>query len=206
MFTGIVVGQGEVCEVVRQPGLLSCAIRLPGLPAETRPGDSIAINGACLTVTRVSGESAWFDLMRETLSVTTLDALRPGLHVNWEPAARFNDRIGGHMVAGHIHTTAALVARNESENNLELEFEVESKWHRYLFTKGYIAVDGASLTLNRITDRGFTVNLIPDTLRLTIFSTLATGDRVNIEFDPQTQAIVDTVERLLPEWLARQKH
>lgn len=199
MFTGIVHGTARLADVQKQPGLFRYTFAFPSLPEDLKVGDSIAINGACLTVTHFDKLTASFDLMATTLEITTLGKLEIGQTVNYEPAARFGDSIGGHAVSGHIHCQALLVDRQESENNLVLEFEVPPDFSRYLFDKGYIAVAGASLTISRCTERGFCVSLIPETRRLTIFGNIQPGDSVNLEIDSQTQTTVDTIERLLPQ-------
>lgn len=204
MFTGIIEGRASLLNAERRTGLFSYTFNFPSLPSTLRIGDSIAINGACLTVTHFSDTHATFDLMKETLAITTLGELSEGGEVNFEHAARFGDSIGGHAVSGHIHTTAQLVTRSPSENNLCLEFQVPDAYKKYIFDKGYIAVAGASLTIGSVTSHGFTVNLIPETLRITIFDSLKVGDRVNLEIDTQTQTLVDTLERLLPELVKRQ--
>jgi riboflavin synthase len=203
MFTGIIEGRARLISAERRTGLFSYLFEFPSLPESLRPGDSIAINGTCLTITKVDGRRATFDLMVETLHVTTLGQLQPGDEVNFEHAARFGAAIGGHAVSGHIHATAELARRTETANNLCLEFKVPDPFKKYIFNKGYIAVAGASLTVGSVTDLGFTVDLIPETLRLTIFGQLAVGQQVNLEIETQTQTIVDTLERLLPEYLSR---
>ncbi|MBK8971529.1 MAG: riboflavin synthase subunit alpha [Hahellaceae bacterium] len=204
MFTGIVEGRASLLNAERRTGLFSYTFGFPSLPANLKVGDSIAINGACLTVTQFSDTTATFDLMKETLAITTLGDLTEGDEVNYEPAARFGDPIGGHAVSGHIHTTATLRTLTPSENNLCLEFQVPEAYKKYIFDKGYITVAGASLTVGSVTENGFTVNLIPETLRITIFASLKAGDRVNLEIDTQTQTLVDTIERILPELIKRQ--
>jgi riboflavin synthase len=205
MFTGIVQGTAEVVEIQAKEAFRTHRIRLPesaldGLVA----GASVAHNGCCLTVTRIDGDLIDFDLMQETLRVTNLGELTVGDRVNFERAARFGDEIGGHAMSGHILCTAQVVEIISSENNYQIRFSLPSQWRRYLFTKGYIGIDGISLTIGQVVDDQFDVNLIPETLQRTNIGTRKTGDRVNIEIDPQTQAIVDTVTNLLPDLLQRQ--
>jgi riboflavin synthase len=197
MFTGIVQGIATVEAVTVRPGLNTLAIRLP--EHQTRDvaiGASVAINGTCLTVTRQEGATLYFDAMQETLNRTILGQLAPGDRVNFERAARIGDEIGGHLLSGHIHTTATVVAIERPENNVTVWFELPEGWSRYLFPKGFVAVNGASLTLGEVRDNRFNVHLIPETLRATTFGEAQVGDRVNIEIDSQTQAIVDTLARL----------
>lgn len=197
MFTGIVQGIATVDEVTRATGLSTFAIRMPeGSAGGVSIGASVAINGTCLTVTRQDGDTLFFDAMQETLSLTTLGELEPGSRINVERAARIGDEIGGHLLSGHIHTTAQVVAIERPENNVTLWFEVPQAWAKYIFPKGYIAINGASLTIGEVNGNRFNVHLIPETLRATTFGTMDEGTKVNIEVDSQTQTIVDTLARL----------
>lgn len=197
MFTGIVQGVATVEDIIHRPGLNTLAIRLPEQQAQdVSIGASVAINGTCLTVTRQEGSLLYFDAMQETLSRTILGDLACGDEVNFERAARLGDEIGGHLLSGHIHTTATVVDIRRPENNVTVWFELPQEWARYLFPKGFVAINGASLTIGEVRDNRFNVHLIPETLRATTFGRIQTGDRVNIEIDSQTQAIVDTLARM----------
>lgn len=197
MFTGIVQGIATIEDVIAATGLSTFAIALPAGKAENvTTGASVAINGTCMTVTRQQGNVLYFDAMQETLRLTTLGDLVAGSRVNYERAARIGDEIGGHLLSGHIHTRAQIVDIVRSENNVSLWFEVPESWARYVFAKGYIAINGASLTIGEVHDNRFNVHLIPETLRATIFGEVGVGQSVNIEIDSQTQTIVDTLARL----------
>lgn len=197
MFTGIVQGVATVDALTARPGLTTLSVRFPPDHLDrVSIGASVAIDGACLTVTGQNGDCLSFDAMQETLGRTTLGQLSPGDRVNFERAARIGDEIGGHLLSGHIHTTARLVDVQVPENNHILTFEVPPAWARYLFTKGYIAINGASLTIGQVDGPRFNVYLIPETLRATTFGDLVVGDEVNIEVDSQTQTIVDTLARM----------
>lgn len=197
MFTGIVQGTARVDTIERHTGLHAITLAFPDAFLEgIEIGASVSINGACLTVTEARDNQARFDVMMETLRVTTLGSLREGEAVNVERAARIGDEIGGHLLSGHVHCMGIVSAIEEPENNRRLAFSVPPEWRPYLISKGYIAVDGASLTIAELTDDGFAVYLIPETLRATRFGALGEGDRVNIEIDHQTQTIIDTLERL----------
>ncbi|TGN41276.1 riboflavin synthase subunit alpha [Marinobacter confluentis] len=197
MFTGIVQGVAVVDDVQSAPGLSSFAIRFPADRVQgVTIGASVSINGTCLTVTRQQGDLLFFDAMQETLGLTTLESLKPGDRINFERAARIGDEIGGHLLSGHVHTTANIVAIDRPENNCTLTFEVPHVWARYIFPKGYIAINGASLTIGDVTENRFNIHLIPETLRATTFADAAVGEQVNIEIDSQTQTIVDTLARL----------
>jgi len=204
MFTGIVQGTAEVVAIQEAEAFRTHVLALPApLNEGLTLGASVAHNGVCLTVTAIEGERISFDLMRETLRVTNLGAVKEGDRVNIERAARFGDEIGGHAMSGHVMGMAELVELDEAPNNRRLWFEVPAALGRYLFDKGYIGVDGISLTIGATrrasADHGprFCVDLIPETLARTILVDRVPGDFVNIEIDPQTQAIVETVERVL---------
>lgn len=200
MFTGIVQGTAEVLDIIEKTDFRTHRVALPdALLPGLEPGASVAHNGCCLTVVNISGNRVSFDLMRETLRVTNLGALRVGDRVNVERAARFGDDIGGHQMSGHILCTAEVTRVEPSENNHRVRFRMPGDLMRYVFTKGYIGVDGISLTIGTVENDEFEVNLIPETLARTNIGTRQVGDQINIEIDPQTQAIVDTVERVLAE-------
>lgn len=197
MFTGIVQGIAHIRQLKRKTGLITFLIEFPaGATDNLQIGASVAINGTCLTVTRVEGQTAYFDVMQETLRVTNLGSLNEGDAVNFERAARFGDEIGGHQLSGHVHALARLVRIERPENNTTLTFEVPPALCKYIFSKGYIGLNGASLTIGAADGNQFQVHLIPETLRATTFSQLQEGDLVNLEVDAQTQTIVDTLERM----------
>ncbi|MDX1456202.1 MAG: riboflavin synthase subunit alpha [Marinobacter sp.] len=197
MFTGIVQGIATIAHIDTRPGLSTFSIRFPQEHLHNVAiGASVAINGTCLTVTSQQNDCLTFDAMQETLRLTTLGDLKPGDEVNFERAARIGDEIGGHLLSGHIHATAQCVLVERPENNCTLQFELNETWMRYVFPKGFIAINGASLTVGEVSDNRFNVHLIPETLRATTFSDIQVGDRVNIEIDSQTQTIVDTLARL----------
>lgn len=198
MFTGIVQGQGTVLEIIDKTDFRTHVVRLPdALLPGLALGASVAHNGCCLTVTRIEGDRVSFDLMAETLRVTNLGRLEVGDRVNLERAARFGDEIGGHAMSGHIMAQSELLERQQSETNTSLWFSLPGELAKYVFSKGYIGIDGISLTLGEVRADRFAVHLIPETLSRTNMGTIRPGQRVNIEIDPQTQAIVDTVERVM---------
>ncbi|MGM0703444.1 MAG: riboflavin synthase subunit alpha [Pseudomonadota bacterium] len=204
MFTGIVQGMAEVVAVQEAEAFRTHVVVLPeALREGLETGASVAHNGVCLTVTAIEGERVSFDLMRETLAVTNLGALAVGDRVNVERAARFGDEIGGHAMSGHVMAMAEVVELDEAPNNRRLWFQLPEELARFVFVKGYIGVDGASLTVGAVRPgqggqgARFAVDLIPETLSRTTLGERVPGARVNIEIDPQTQAIVETVERVL---------
>lgn len=200
MYTGIVQGSYEVAELHREPGLTRIALQLdPQRVDGLQVGASVGVDGVCLTVTAVEGERAHFDIMQQTLDHTTLGTLQLGSRVNVERSARYGDEIGGHGISGHIDTAVAIVAVTTPENNRELIFELPPALRPYVFTRGFIGLNGCSLTVAEVDGQAhtFKVCLIPETLRITTFGEKAVGDRVNLEIDRQTQAIVDTVRNYL---------
>ena len=208
MFTGIVQGVAHVSAATDRPGLRSFRLQFPpGFCAGLAIGASVAVDGTCLTVTALHGpDAADFDVMQQTLALTTLHGLQEGSRVNVERAAKDGAEIGGHPLSGHVDFRATLAAMRRPENNHVLRLSVPAPWMRYVFAKGYIAVNGASLTVaeaGRAADGSgwFEVWLIPETLRQTTFGDKAVGDAANVEIERQTQIVVDTVERVLEQRL-----
>lgn len=201
MFTGIVQGTATLVSIDEKPNFRTHVIEMPEamLPG-LETGASVAHNGCCLTVTEINGNRVSFDLMKETLRITNLGELAVGDSVNVERAAKFNDEIGGHLMSGHIMTTAEVAKILTSENNRQIWFKIQDKsLMKYILHKGYIGIDGISLTVGEVTATRFCVHLIPETLQRTMLGSKKLGNRINIEIDPQTQAIVDTVERVLAQ-------
>ncbi|WP_439287287.1 riboflavin synthase subunit alpha [Lonepinella sp. BR2357] len=199
MFTGIVQGMAQLHSIIEKTNFRTHQIKMPQeLLADLQLGASVAHNGVCLTVTKVDNDLVSFDLMTETLRITNLGELKVGEWFNIERAMKFGAEVGGHILSGHVYCTAQISAHKVSENNLQIWFELPDETvMKYILTKGFIAVDGISLTIGEVNGKQFCVNLIPETLERTIIGKKTVGDRVNIEIDPQTQAIVDTVERYL---------
>nr|WP_024967938.1 riboflavin synthase [Pantoea sp. IMH] len=201
MFTGIVQGTAELLAIEEKPNFRTHVVRLPEamLPG-LELGASVSHNGCCLTVTEVNGDRVSFDLVKETLRITNLGELKVGDTLNVERAAKFSDEIGGHLMSGHIMTTAEIVKIIASENNREIWFRPKDTLQmKYILHKGYVGIDGISLTVGEVTRTKFCVHLIPETLARTTLGAKRLGDNVNIEIDPHTQAIVDTVERVLAQ-------
>lgn len=202
MFTGIIQAYCPVKNVVRHDGQLSFAVQLTKDISKDIPhGGSIAIDGVCLTVVKQEQNDVYFDVIGESLERTTLNALQEGDLVNVERSAKVGDEIGGHRVSGHVIGTAEIVQRETHEDNVAMQYFIPKEWMRFILQKGFIALDGASLTVvdpQTKEDQGlFWVHLIPETLRMTGFGKKDVGERVNVEIDPMTQAIVETVERVM---------
>jgi len=210
MYTGIVQATCELSFVERKPNLMQFGLCLPiALSADVTLGASIAVNGCCFTVTSmtpsVQGLDVTFDAIDETQAITNVKHFEEGSVVNVERSAKQNAEVGGHVLSGHIIGTAEVVSIERDENRCRMTFSTNAAWLKYVFEKGYIAVNGASLTVAAL-DRSaktFAINLIPETLERTNFSLLSVGDPVNIEVESQTQVIVDTVERVMAERYAQ---
>lgn len=198
MFTGIVQGLAKVESVESSPGRKQIKVLMgPALIQGLQTGASVSIDGVCLTAVSIDGDIAAFDVIQETLERTTLKDIHAGGAVNIERAAKFGDEIGGHLLSGHVFDSATIESIERPPNNVIMTFRGKPEWMKYLFRKGYIAIDGVSLTLVDVSpNHTFTVHLIPETLRLTTLGRKKVGDKVNIEIDAQTQAIVDTIERI----------
>ena len=208
MFTGIVQGIARVAQLCDRAGLRSFRLEFPpGFAAGLAIGASVSIDGVCLTVTALHGDhAADFDVMQQSLALTTLGSLTVGSRVNAERAAKDGAEIGGHPLSGHIDFTARVADLRQPENNHVLRLAVPAPWMRYVFAKGYIAVNGASLTVAEAEREPggagwFEVWLIPETLRLTSFADKRVGEALNIEIERSTQVMVDTVRDAVAEKL-----
>lgn len=201
MYTGIIQALCPVVTLTSKPGLVWFMIEFPDqLLAGLQIGASVAIDGVCFTVTRIEENNlVSFDAMQETLQKTTMGMLKQGDFVNVERSAKMGDEIGGHPMSGHVSAMAEIIEVQESENNKMMTFQVDSHWMRFIFSKGFIGLDGASLTVvDPDKEKGtFKVWFIPETLRMTRFGNKQVGDKVNVEIDSQTQVIVETVERVM---------
>jgi riboflavin synthase len=208
MFTGIVQGVARVAQLGDRAGLRCLSLEFPsGFTDGLAVGASVSVDGVCLTVIALAGDRAVdFDVMQQTLGLTTLGTLAPGCPVNVERAAKHGDEIGGHPLSGHVDFRARVADVRQPENNHVLRLSVPAPWMRYVFAKGYIALNGASLTVadaERQADGAgwFEVWLIPETLRMTTFADKRVGDALNVEIDRAAQVIVDTVRDAVAERL-----
>ncbi len=184
MFTGIIIATGRVTSLTDLGGDLEMGIDAAALEdSRMALGDSVSVQGACLTVARKQGTSFFADVSRETLAKTTLGTLSPGSKVNLEPSLRAGDALGGHMVSGHVDAVGKLRALVEDARSRRLEFELPESLMRFVAPKGSICVNGVSLTVNNVEGRNFDVNIIPHTLKVTTLGALKIGDGVNIEID-----------------------
>jgi len=183
MFTGIIEDQGTIKKIMRQGTAARMTIESRFPSQEISLGDSIAVDGACLTVTEINGSLFTVDLSPETLQRTTLGARRERDSVNLERALRLSDRLGGHLVTGHIDGIAGIKALTPVANAIEISFSAPQQIVRYLVEKGSVAIDGISLTVNQCTAHGFSVMAIPFTSSHTTLNRKKAGDQVNIETD-----------------------
>lgn len=194
MFTGIVVDVGRITERAERGGDLHLAVTFNRLDeARLGIGDSVCVQGCCLTVTARAARSFTVDLSRETLAVTTLGSLVVGADVNLEPALRAGDPLGGHLVSGHVDAVARVASIEADARSRRLTITVAPELMRYLAPKGSVTVDGVSLTVNEVVGSSFGVNIIPHTQTATTLGTVTAGTPVNIEVDPLARYL----ERLL---------
>ena len=196
MFTGIVTGQGTLVAIEQGAEDVHLIFDAPAaVLLDARAGDSMCIAGVCLTMLQPSATGFRVDVSAETLSRTTLGSLAVGDRVNLEPALRLGDRLGGHLVSGHVDGLATLVGRESAGRSERLRFEVPAVLQRYLAVKGSVCLDGVSLTVNSVEGRRFEVCVIPHTLEMTSLGELRPGDLANIEIDQ----VARYLERLLGE-------
>jgi len=194
MFTGIIVATGRLTALTDQGGDLELGIDAGDLDLATvRLGDSISVQGACLTVTRKQGTEFFADVSRETMAKTTLGQLRVGSRVNLEPSLKAGDALGGHLVSGHVDAVGQLLEVHADARSWRLVFEVPEALARFVAPKGSICLNGVSLTVNAVSGRSFDVNIIPHTHRATTLGELQPGDGVNVEID----VIARYLDRLL---------
>jgi len=200
MFTGIVQSAIKIDEIEKKSGLWTLSLTLPeNMIAGLNIGASIALNGTCLTVTSIADRKVTFDVMMASLNLTNLQFLEQGTLVNVERAAKFGDDIGGHQLSGHVHGMVKVVEIERPENNCIVWFELKAEHKPYIFDKGYIGLNGCSLTIAQVKDDRFCVYLIPETLSVTTYQQVQVGEAINLEIDSHTQAVVETVERLLKQ-------
>lgn len=200
MFTGIVQDVGRVVSREPRGGDDRIVVELDELdPSGIRIGDSICVQGCCLTAVEIQGRRFAADVSRESLSLTTLGDLAAGAAVNLEPSLRAGDPLGGHLVSGHVDGVGRIISKGGDARSTRLEIEVPPGLARYIARKGSVAVDGVSLTINDVRAAIFGVNIIPHTQEVTTLGSLKVGGRVNIEVDQ----LARYVERLLAETQAR---
>ncbi len=195
MFTGIIAAIGKVESLQAQGGDIRLKVNCQQLDlSDVKLGDSVANNGVCLTVIAMDNSTLSFDVSRESIERTSLGSLKTGSPVNLEKALAVGERLGGHIVSGHVDGLGSVVSMQESARSVQFRFEVPEGLERYIAEKGSICIDGTSLTVNNVADNWFEVNIIPHTMQETIMSTYQVGTKVNLEVD----LIARYLERLLP--------
>ena len=195
MYTGIVSGTAPVIAVADGEGIRTLTIDLDGFSDGLQIGASVALDGVCMTVVSLDGTEVRFDAIEETLARTTLGRAIQGRMVNVERSLRMGDELGGHILSGHVMMTAKIIGRVERGEGLDLVIENPLEARPYILEKGFIAIDGMSLTIGETSDEGFALHIIPETLRVTTIEEKEVGDSVNLEIDSRTQAVVETVMR-----------
>ncbi|HEY0802593.1 MAG TPA: riboflavin synthase [Steroidobacteraceae bacterium] len=194
MFTGIILAKGRITSIKQQGGDLQLGVDAAGLEvARIAIGDSVSVQGVCLTVTRKQDARFFADVSRETMSKTTLGKLKVGSKVNLEPSLRAGDALGGHLVSGHVDAVATLVSVDQDARSWRLEVELPASLTRFVAAKGSICINGVSLTVNNVDGLRFDVNIIPHTHEVTTLGELRVGDEVNIEID----VVARYLERLM---------
>ena len=196
MFTGIVQDIGTVQALETRGGDVRLVIAAPRLDrSRIQVGDSICVQGCCLTATEVQAPTFAADLSRETLALTTLGELVPGAAVNLEPALRAGEPLGGHLLSGHVDGVGEILSRDADARSLRLTIGAPAPLERFLAAKGSVAVDGVSLTINAVQPGSFAVNIIPHTQAVTTLGSLAVGARVNLEIDQVARYLARLLER-----------
>ncbi len=184
MFTGIIRAKGTISAMQKRGGDVRLAVRSDGLPwSDYEIGESIAVNGVCLTAVALHDDGFDTDVSVETLDVTALGGLDVGSTVNLEPSLSLGERLGGHLVSGHVDCTGTVVSRKPDARSIRFTFEVPAEYSRYVAKKGSVCIDGVSLTVNEVSGNVFELNIIPHTAEVTIFDDYVPGTVVNVEVD-----------------------
>ena len=198
MFSGIVQTIGKIESIKDKNHIKTIRIETHGDYLEDIAiGQSVSVDGVCLSLVKKNNEYCEFEAVEETINRTTLGSYKQGTKVNLEKSLKFGDTVGGHFVSGHIHTRGRIVEVELVGESKNILVEIEEKWIKYLTEKGYISVNGASITIGKVSKNTFYVHLIPETLKTTNLDELIYDNYVNLEFDQATIAIVDTTERLI---------
>ena len=198
MFSGIVQTVGKIESIKDKNHIKTIRIETHGDYLEDIAiGQSVSVDGVCLSLVKKNNEYCEFEAVEETINRTTLGSYKRGTKVNLEKSLKFGDTVGGHFVSGHIHTRGKIVEVELVGESKNILVEIEEQWIKYLTEKGYISVNGASITIGKVSKNTFYVHLIPETLKTTNLDELIYDNYVNLEFDQATIAIVDTTERLI---------
>lgn len=198
MFTGIVQGKGTIVSIEKGNEITTLQIQVPTTEG-LQIGASISIDGVCLTTTEFSNNIVSFDVIPETLEKTTLGQLEQGHFVNVERSLRYGDEVGGHLLSGHIIGRGLVCKADNVGDGAQYSIIAPPDVRKYIVSKGYVGIDGISLTIGDVSEDYFDLHLIPETLRLTTIGDKQVGDAVNLEIDSTTMMIVETVERMIKE-------
>jgi len=200
MFTGIVTAKGKVTNMIAREGYMSMAIKAPpAFSKNLKRGASISVNGVCLTSKKSGTGLLEFDVIEETLSKSNLGLLVNKTIVNLERSMTALSEIGGHLVSGHIHTTGVVKALAVNGGAIDLRIELPKQFMQYIFYKGYVGLNGCSLTIGKVFKASFDIHLIPETLKISTFGSIGKGDLINIEIDQATINTVETVKKFMLE-------
>ena len=198
MFSGIVQTVGKIDSVKEKDHIKTIGIETHDhYHKDIAIGQSVSVDGVCLSLVKKNDAYCEFEAVEETIHRTTLGSYKQGTRVNLEKSLKFGDTVGGHFVSGHIHTKGRIVEVELVGESKNILIEIEEKWIKYLTEKGYISVNGASITIGKVSKNTFYIHLIPETLKTTNLNELIYDNYVNLEFDQTTIAIVDTTERLI---------
>ncbi len=195
MFTGIVAGTSPIINIEQKDIVRSLTLNLEGFVMGLEIGASVSLDGVCMTVVSIDGNLVTFDAIEETLNRTTLGKLDVGSLVNIERSLKMGDELGGHIISGHVLTTAKILQIVNKGEGIDMMIENPPEVNQYILEKGYISIDGMSLTIGKVSEDNFSLHIIPETLRITTIGQKNIGDYVNIEIDSRTQAIVDTIRK-----------
>ena len=200
MFTGIVSGQGIIHKIKNNVGYASIAIKAPaGFSKNLKRGASVAVNGVCLTAKKGATDLLEFDVITETLEKTNFKLLSKGNKVNLERSMKADTEIGGHLVSGHIHGVGIIKSINDRGQTKDLSIQPPASLMEYLFYKGYVGLNGCSLTIGKVFKSSFNIHLIPETIKVTNFQKMKKGDLINIEIDQTTINTVETIKKIMLE-------
>ena len=200
MFTGIVSGKGHVQKIIKSKDYLSLIIKGPkGFSKNLTKGASVSVNGVCLTVKKGKTDILEFDVIEETLQKTNLKDISKSSKVNLERSMTAKTEIGGHLVSGHIHGTGKVLKVINRQATKDLQIKIPTSLREYFFYKGYVALNGCSLTIGKVLKTSFYIHLIPETVSVTTFKDIKKGDLINIEIEQATINTVETVKRVMSE-------
>jgi riboflavin synthase len=196
MYTGIVAGTARILDIIEGDSIRTISVDLDGFDEDLGTGASVSLDGVCMTVVSVDSGRVSFDAIPETLERTTLADRTSGDLLNVERSMRLGDELGGHILSGHVMGTAEIIETRMVGEGVDLRISIPDGCGPFILEKGFIAIDGMSLTVGKCDEESFSLHIIPETLRITTIGKKVVGDRVNIEIDSRTQAVVETMLRM----------